>query len=148
MKKSEIKKKAMHAPDFLNEPIDYGKSFSRGIKTVIGNEVFLFISGTASIDEKGNTFCPGDFLAQTRRTFNNLAALLKSEKASWHNVVQTRCYLKDMRDYAKFNEFRNQFYKKQKLSPFPASVCIEANLCRAELLVEVEAIAILKKQNR
>lgn len=135
----------MHAPDFLNEPIDYDKSFSRGIGIDIGNAVLLFISGTASIDEKGNTFCPGDFSAQVKRTFNNLTALLKSEKANWHDVVQTRCYLKDMRDYGKFNEFRNQFYKKQKLNPFPASVCIEAGLCRPEFLVEIEAIVILKK---
>jgi enamine deaminase RidA (YjgF/YER057c/UK114 family) len=135
----------MHASDFLNEPIEYGKSFSRGIRVDVGSSVLLFISGTASIDEKGNTFCPGDFMAQTKRTFSNLTALLRSEKATWHNVVQTRCYLKDMRDYSKFNEYRNQFYKKQKLNPFPASVCIEADLCRPELLVEIEAIAIVKK---
>ncbi len=134
----------MHAPRFLNEPIDYDKSFSRGIRIDTGNTILLFISGTASIDEKGNTFCPGDFMAQTKRTFANLTALLKSEKADWHNVVQTRCYLKDMRDYARFNQFRNQFYKKQKLNPFPASVCVEAGLCRPELLVEIEAVAILK----
>jgi enamine deaminase RidA (YjgF/YER057c/UK114 family) len=145
LNKQTVAKKAMHAPRFLNEPIEYHKSFSRGIRVDIGNSPFIFISGTASIDEKGNTFCPGDFMAQTKRTFANLTALLNSEKATWHDVVQTRCYLKDMRDYAKFNEYRNWFYKKQKLNPFPASVCVEAGLCRPELLVEIEAMAILKK---
>lgn len=148
MRNYGIKRRSIHAPDFLNEPIEYDKSFSRGISVDLGKVRFLFISGTASIDKKGKTFCPGDFLAQTKRTFDNLTALLKSEKSSWQDVVQTRCYLKDMRDYDGFNDFRNRFYRKQRLKPFPASVCIEANLCRTELLVEIEAIAILKKQNR
>lgn len=144
----KIIKRAIHAPGFLNEPIEYNKSFSRGIRISLGDLTILFISGTASVDKKGKTYSPGNFLAQTKRTFNNLAALLESEGVTWHDVAQTRCYLKDMRDYDIFNEVRNWFYKKQSLSPFPASVCIEANLCRSELLVEIEAIVIIKTKNK
>ena len=136
-------KKAIHAADFLNEPSEYGKSFSRGIRITPNGGDFLFISGTASVDNNGKTCNFGNFSAQARRTFDNLTALIESEGASWHDVVQTRCYLKDMGDYDKFNEFRNGFYKVQKLQPFPASVCIEANLCRSDLLIEVELIAVL-----
>lgn len=143
-----IPKKAIHAPLFLNEPIEYNKSFSRGIRVELDDFTFIFISGTASVDEKGKTYCPGDFLAQTKRTFDNITALLRSEGARWHDVVQTRCYLKDMRFYDKFNKVRNQFYRKQRLNPFPASVCIQAGLCRPELLVEIEAIAILRAQKK
>lgn len=143
-----LKKKAIYAPQYLCEPIHYVKpvSFSRGIRMDLGKWIFLFISGTASVDKHGNTSHLGDFLAQTKRTFKNLTALLQSEGAGWHNVVKTTCYLKDMRNYEIFNEFRNQFYKQQRLHPFPASSCIEANLCRPELLVEIELIAILKVQ--
>ena len=144
----KIIKKAIHAPQFLNEPIEYNRSFSRGVKVGFSELTLLFISGTASIDKRGKTFCPGDFLAQVKRTFDNLTALLRSEKAGWHDVVQTRCYLKNMQLYEKFNEHRNRFYKKLKLQPFPASVCIEATLCRPELLVEIEAIAIIKFKNK
>ena len=136
-------KQAIHAPSFLNEPIEYNHSFSRGIKVNIMGATVLFISGTASIDRRGKTVHLGDIIAQTRRTYKNLTGLLKSEGASWHEVVQTRCYLKDMRDYDKFNQVRNSFFRKQRLRPFPASVCIEANLCRSNLLVEIEAIAII-----
>jgi len=50
-----------------------------------------------------------------------------------------------MQYYEAFNKVRNQFYKQQRLHPFPASSCIEANLCRPDLLVEIEVIAILKR---
>lgn len=141
-----VKKKAIHASQVLNKPIDYPKpvSFSRGIKVDLGQYRLLFISGTASVDKNGKTCHLGDFLGQAKRTFKNLTALLQSEGASWHDVVKTTCYLKDMRHYEIFNKIRNQFYKQQKLHPFPASSCVEANLCRPELLVEIEVIAILK----
>ena len=143
--KKTIFKKSISARKFLNEPIEYNKSFSRGLSVYFGDANILFISGTASIDKTGNSLYLGDFYSQAKRTFDNISALLKSEKADWHDVVQTRCYLRDMHDYKTFNDIRNSFYKKNKLKPFPASVCIQANLCRTELLVEIEAIAIIKK---
>ena len=141
-----LKKKAIHAPWVLNEPIRYAQSasFSRGIRVDLGEYVFLFVSGTASVNGKGKTVHSGDFLAQTKRMFKNLTVLLQSEGASWHSVVKTTCYLKDMHNYEIFNKVRNQFYKQQGLCPFPASSCIQANLCRPDLLVEIELIAILE----
>lgn len=136
----------MHASDFMNEPIEYNRAFSRGMKVSINGATILFISGTASVDEKGKTYCSGNFLKQVGRTFINLTALLKSENADWHDVVMTRCYLKNMKYYGEFNDFRNQFYKKEKLNPFPASVCVEANLCRLELLIEIEATVIFESR--
>jgi len=141
--KMHILKKSIHAPDFLNEPIEYGNAFSRGIKVDAGNITFLFISGTASVDKHGNTYCPNDFSNQVKRTFDNLTALLKAEGTDWHDVVQTRCYLKDMKFYDEFNIYRTHFYKENNLDPFPSSVAVQATLCRPDLLVEIEATAIL-----
>ncbi len=142
-----IKKKAIHAPEVLNEPVCYPKpvSFSRGIRVDLGEFSMLFISGTASVDKNGKTVHKGNFLLQAKRTFKNLTYLLESERATWHDVVRTTCYLKDMGYYDTFNRVRNQFYKKMKLNPLPASSCIEAGLCRTDLLVEIEVIAFLKK---
>ncbi|MBU1862225.1 MAG: hypothetical protein KKH94_00970 [Candidatus Omnitrophica bacterium] len=140
----KIIKKAISAPAFLNEPIEYNKSFSRGIKIALGDVTLLEISGTASVNEKGVTHAPGDFAAQVKRTFDNITALLKSENASWYDVVRTRCYIKDIKQhYGEFNTYRNKFYKELNLGPFPASIAIQAHLCRPELLVEIEATAIL-----
>jgi enamine deaminase RidA (YjgF/YER057c/UK114 family) len=112
----------------------------------IGNIVILLISGTASIDEKGASVHIGDFRAQCKRTFQNITGLLEAEGATWHDIVRTSCYLRDIdRDYAEFNEERTAFYRKQQLNPVPASTGIQAKLCRPELLVEIEAIAMFKK---
>ncbi len=59
------------------------------------------------------------------------------------NIVRTSCYLRDIeRDYAAFNEERTAFYREQGLDPLPASTGIQAILCRPELLIEIEAIAM------
>jgi 2-iminobutanoate/2-iminopropanoate deaminase len=147
-KATSIAKTKITNLDVLNEAYDYSKpsSFSRGLRLEFGNVVVLLISGTASIDEHGRTIHVGDFRAQTRRTFQNISALLESQGATWHDIVRTTCYLRDIdRDYAVFNEERTRFYTEQGLDPLPASTGIQVILCRPDLLVEIEAIAIFKK---
>ena len=107
----------------------------------------LFMSGTASVDENGDTAHPGDFEAQCLRTFRNLTGLLAKEGASWHDVVRTTCYLRDIeRDYAAFNDLRTALLNTFGLDPLPASTGIQARLCRSDLLVEIEAIAIVPRE--
>jgi 2-iminobutanoate/2-iminopropanoate deaminase len=142
-----IKKRAVSAPDALNEACDYERpsSFSRGLRLDFGNVAVVLISGTASVGANGETLFPGDFRAQIRRTFANIAALLESEGANWKDVLRTTCYLRDIeRDYAAFNEERTAFYGEQELDPLPASTGIQAILCRPDLLVEIEAIAMFR----
>lgn len=106
----------------------------------------LLLSGTASLDEAGRTVHEGDFAAQLLRTLGNLTSLLASEGSSWHDVVRTTCYLRDIdRDYATFNAVRTAFFTALGLDPLPASTGIEARLCRPDLLVEIEAIAIVPR---
>jgi 2-iminobutanoate/2-iminopropanoate deaminase len=146
--KAPIEKRAITNHDVLNEAFHYAKpsSFSRGMRLDIGNVVILLISGTASIDDKGESIHIGDFRAQMRRTLKNITALLAAEGATWKDIVRTTCYLRDIdRDYAEFNEERTAFFKEQGLDPLPASTGIQAKLCRPELLVEIEAIAMFKK---
>ncbi len=147
MSSSTIEKKPVRAPCALNEAYDYERpsSFSRALRLEFGNIAVLLISGTASIGANGETLHAGDFRAQTRRTFQNVAALLEAEGASWKDIVRTTCYLRDIeRDYAAFNEERTSFYRAQELNPLPASTGIQAILCRPDLLVEIEGIAIFR----
>jgi enamine deaminase RidA (YjgF/YER057c/UK114 family) len=142
-----IKKRAMTNHGVLNEAYAYAKpsSFSRGMRIDLNGVTILLISGTASIDERGNSVHIGDFRAQMQRTLANITGLLASEGCTWHDIVRTNCYLRDIdRDYAIFNEVRTAFYKEQGLDPLPASTGIEAKLCRPELLVEIEAIAMFR----
>lgn len=144
---TEIRKSPIRAPQALCEATEYGSAFSRGIRLEMGNVVVLLISGTASVDENGRSVHIGDFRAQTRRTFDNISALLASEGATWKDVVRTHCYLRDIeRDYAIFNEERTRFYREQGLDPLPASTAVEAILCRPELLVEIEAVAVFVRR--
>lgn len=145
--KTRIKKHDISNKVVLNEALDYPTrvSFVRGMRVELDNCIMLFISGTASVNERGESIHPGDPRAQTRRTFTNIKGLLESEGADWHDVIRTTCYLADFRYYDEFNEVRNQFYDEEGLEPVPASTCIEARICRPELLVEIEAIAMIPK---
>lgn len=146
-----VPKKAISAPQVIKEAYEYPRpsSFSRGVRVDIKGITILFISGTAAVDEQGRTVEPGDFRAQTWRVYRNITALLESEGASWTDVVRTTCYLRDIeRDYAAFNQMRTDFFRQQGLNPLPASTGIQAVLCRPDLLVEIEAIAIYESEGR
>ncbi|HUB51642.1 MAG TPA: Rid family hydrolase [Terracidiphilus sp.] len=147
MANAPVKKRAITNHGVLNEAYAYAKpsSFSRGIRIDLNGATMLLISGTASIDENGVSVHIGDFRAQMRRTLANITGLLESEGCTWHDIVRTTCYLRDIeRDYEAFNEERTAFYKEQGLDPLPASTGIQAILCRPELLIEIEAIAMFR----
>ena len=144
-----IKKRAMTNHGVLNEAYAYAKpsSFSRGMRIDLNGLTILLISGTASIDENGVSVHIGDFRAQMKRTLENITGLLESEGCTWHDIVRTSCYLRDIdRDYDAFNEERTAFFKAQGLDPLPASTGIQAHLCRPELLIEIEAIAMFRTE--
>jgi 2-iminobutanoate/2-iminopropanoate deaminase len=147
-----LPKHPIKAAEILNEADDYlprPSSFSRGMRVELAGATMLLLSGTASIDENGVTLYPGDFHAQLLRTFHNLTRLLVAEGASWHDIVRTTCYLRDIeRDYDTFNELRTLFMASVGLDPLPASTGIQARLCRSDLLVEIEAIAMIPENRK
>lgn len=143
-----IPKRKISALDVLNEAYDYSlpSSFTRGMRVELPGASMLYLSGTASVDEEGATVYNGDFKAQCLRTFRNLTRLLAAEGASWHDIVRTTCYIRDIeRDYDAFNEVRTLFFNGIGLDPLPASTGIQARICRSDLLVEIEAIAIVPR---
>jgi 2-iminobutanoate/2-iminopropanoate deaminase len=142
-----IEKHVTHAPQVINEAYDYQKpsSFSRALRLDFGGHKVLLISGTASVNEEGQPEHIGDFKAQLWRTYVNITNLLAAEGMSWHDVVRTTNYLRDIeRDYAEFNKIRTSFYTWMNLNPLPASTGIQARLCWETLLIEIEVYAICK----
>lgn len=142
-----IEKHAVHIPNVLNEAYDYKKpsSFSRALRLEFAGYKVLLISGTASVNEEGKPEYIGDFKAQVWRTYRNITTLLEAEGMSWHDVVRTTNYLRDIeRDYDEFNKIRTSFYKWMKIDPLPASTGIQARLCWETLLYEIEVYAIAK----
>ena len=144
-----IEKHVVQVPNTLNEAYNYEKpsSFSRALRLDLGDYKVLLISGTASVNEEGKPEHIGDFKAQLWRTYVNITNLLEAEGMSWHDVVRTTNYLRDIeRDYGEFNKIRTSFYRWLGLDPLPAATGIQARLCWETLLVEIEVYAICKNK--
>ena len=147
--KPQVPRFAIEAKSVLNEAYDYGlpSSFTRGLGLQLETgQSILWLSGTSAVDETGATVYAGDFRAQTWRTYRNLTRLLDARGATWHDIVRTSCYLRDIeRDYDDFNRIRTLFFQCAGLDPLPASTGIQARLCRSDLLIEIEAFAVVAK---
>ena len=144
--RESVRKHEVHVQETLSEASEYfprPSSFSRALCLEIGDYKTLLISGTASVDKNGKSIHIGDLRAQCWRTYRNITELLKAEEMTWHDVVRTSCYLRDMsRDYNDFNEVRTIFFQWLGLEVLPASTGIQATICREDLLVEIEGIAL------
>lgn len=146
-----MKKKQITNLEVLNEASSYENpsGFSRGLRVEMNGVDFLFISGTASIDNKGKSIHIDDFTNQTKRIYYNIKKLLESEDATWEDVVKTTVYFRDIKKYYdEFNKLRISFFEEEDIFPYPASVGVQATLCRDELLVEMDAIAIIKSKKK
>ena len=121
----------------LNEAVQYGADFVRGMKMVETNKVALHVSGTASIDEHGRTAHPGDFDAQADRMLVNIAALLEGQGADFGDVVYAITYLKHPADAGRLREKLNA----AGFEGFPHAL-VAAPICRPDLLCETEALAV------
>ncbi len=143
-----MKKETIHVPQSMCEAYDYPKpaSFSRGMSVDIGTARMIFVSGTASVGSQGQTLYDGDFKAQAWRAFENVKSVLNKSNADWKDVVKVTIYIKNIsKYYESFNEVRYDYFQKEGLTVYPASTCVEAKLCREDLLVEMDLIAMVKK---
>lgn len=144
-----MKKRPIKAPNAMCEAYDYDKPvpFSRGTRVDIKGITMLFISGTASVNERGESVHPGDIKAQARRMLDNVTELLKAEGATWHDIARTTIYLKHMEEhYHDLAQVRAEYFAEQGITEYPASTCVQCTICRPELLVEMEAIAIIEQE--
>lgn len=130
-------RKVMTSPT-LNEAMQYGADFVRGLNVVESNRVALHVSGTASINEHGETAHVGDFDAQAERMLINIAALLEGQGADFGDVVSAITYLKHPSDIERLRAA----FRKAGFKGFPTSI-VEAPICRPELLCETEVLALL-----
>ena len=132
-----IKPEQMHflyAPTHLNPTYEYGVSFERGTYVDYGDRRQVFISGTASIDNKGNVLYPGDIRKQTQRMWENVEALLSEAEMDFGDIGQMIVYLRDTADYAVVKEmFDTRF-------PDTPKVIVSAPVCRPGWLIEMECM--------
>ena len=99
---------------------------------------FLFISGQAAIDEKGQ-IVGRDFDEQAAQVFKNLERVLQAGGSSMANVIKVTIFLRDMKNFAKVVDLRGRYFKP----PYPADTIVEvSSLYSPEALLEIEAIAL------
>ena len=134
--------KHLHAATHLNPTYEYGVSFERGTAVDYGDRRHVYISGTASIDNKGRIVYPLDVEKQTERTLENIKMLLKEADTSMNDVGQMTVYLRDIADYQVIKSYFDNNYAQ-----IP-KVIVLAPVCRPGWLIEVECIAIKNIENK
>ena len=109
--------------------------YSQGI---IVNNLF-YSSGQIPLTASGE-MVTGDIAEQTHQVFKNLKAVLDEAGASLESVVKSTVFLKDMNQFAEFNEVYGQYFAEHK----PARSCVEVARLPKDALVEIEVIALVK----
>lgn len=106
---------------------------------VVGD--MIYTSGMIPIIPETGELEAGDITAQARQAISNLIALLEEAGSDAHSVVKTTVFIKDMNDFAKVNEVYATFFTDQ----YPARSCVEVARLPKDVLIEIEAVAIINK---
>ena len=126
----------LYASTHLNRTSDYGVSFERGTAVDYADRRHVFISGTASINNKGEVMYPKDVENQTRRMWDNVEALLAEAECTYDDVPMLIVYLRDVADYDLVSSLFAERFPDKPL------VIVHAPVCRTGWLVEMECMAV------
>ena len=131
----------LYATSHLNRTSDYGVTFERGTLLRFGDRNHAIISGTASINNKGEVMHQGDVVMQTRRMWENVEKLLEEAGMTMDDAAQLIVYLRDSADYENVSRmFAEKF-------PNIPTVFTLAPVCRPTWLIEMECVAIQEAKN-
>lgn len=131
----------LYAPTHLNPTYEYGVTFERGVNLEFGDRCHVYISGTASINNKGEVVHVGDIVQQTHRMWENVETLLREADTTFDDVMQIIVYLRDTADY----ELVCKLFKER--FPHIPTVITLAPVCRPTWLIEMECIAVKQRCN-
>lgn len=99
----------------------------------------LYSSGQIPINPADGQIVEGDIKVQTEQVMKNLGAILETAGITYTNVIKTTCFLKNMDDFAAFNEVYAKYFTGK-----PARSCVQAAKLPKDVLCEVEVIAVVK----
>ena len=109
--------------------------YSQAVKA--GN--LLFVSGQIPIDPATGEVVEATIQAQTTQSLTNVKNILEAAGASLDNVVKTTVFLKDMNDFVEMNRVYSTFFQ----TDCPARAAVQVAKLPKDVMVEVEAIAVL-----
>ena len=122
-------------PASLSKPNGY----THVVETSGGRTVY--VSGQIALDKTGALVGAGDLKAQTRQVFENLKAALADSGGTLDDVVKMTIFMTDVSQIQDFREIRNGYFP----SVLPASTLVQVvRLARPDLLIEIEAVAVVK----
>lgn len=131
----------LYAPTHLNPTYEYGVTFERGTAVDYGDRTHVYISGTASIDNRGEVVHVGDIVRQTHRMWENVEVLLAEAGITFDDVMQVIVYLRDTADHAVVRDLFAQRFPQLPI------VIVLAPVCRPTWLIEMECIAVKERDD-
>lgn len=126
----------LSALSHLSNTYDYGVAFERATAVDYADRRHVYVSGTASIDARGEIVCPGDIIGQTDRMIENITVLLQEADCDWKDVAHILVYIRDIADYGVVKRLISKRFPNM-----PAAIVL-APVCRPGWLVETECMAI------
>lgn len=132
-----LRVKYLYGESHLNRTSEYGVRFERGTVVEYADRRHVFISGTASIDNKGNILYEGDICRQTERMIENVGVLLAEAGCGFADVGSMTVYLRNASHY---DAVKRIFDKRFPDTPV---VIVLAPVCRPGWLVEMECVGII-----
>jgi 2-iminobutanoate/2-iminopropanoate deaminase len=98
---------------------------------------FIFLAGQGCTNPQTGKLELGDVRSETKRTFENIRAILEAAGSSLDDVTKCNVYLRDINDFAAMNDV----YETIFTAPFPARTTIQAGALPGGIAVEIECIA-------
>lgn len=129
------------APEMLNDTIEYGVAFERATAVDYGDRSVVYVSGTASIDNRGEIVGRGDVKAQTARMCSNVRALLDAAGSMPEDIAHAVLYCRNLADA---EEILSSLPDDMRRMPMAV---VKASVCRPGWLVEMECMAITPHNN-
>ncbi len=126
----------LYAADHLNRTSEYGVRFERGVVLALPHSTQVFISGTASIDNRGEIVFPDDVVRQAERMMSNVEALLAEAQCKVSDIQQALVYLRHASDGPLIAQWFEEHY------PLLPHLILYAPVCRPKWLVELECMAM------
>lgn len=121
-----------------DQSFNYGSAFSRGMTFSIEGKKTVHISGTASINTAGASTHLGDAEGQSLETLLCVAAILEAQGGSLRHITSATLFCKDQAAY----EAWQRVTRLLQVPDFP-KICVLADVCRDDLLVELESVAVI-----
>ena len=106
----------------------------------------VYVAGQVALDSTGQLVGAGDFKAQTERVYENLRRALTSVGGSLDDVVKTTTFITDVKNLPALREVRARISRSGR--PPANTLVVVSSLARPELMIEVEAVAVLSQSVR